>query len=103
MAVQSMQRAHYAAEALAAAGAPRVHQAPFFREFAVKAPGGASRFVDRAIEQGILAGVPLGRLDPRLDDDLLVAVTERRSKADIDRLAGVVRHVADESGTLQKT
>jgi glycine dehydrogenase subunit 1 len=36
-----------------------------------------------------LAGVPLGRWYPQLDDCLLVAVTERRTKEEIDRLAGV--------------
>jgi glycine dehydrogenase subunit 1 len=101
MATQSMQRAHYAADALAAAGAPRLHTAPFFREFAVRPPGDTSSFVEQALAAGILAGVPLRRLDPEQEDGLLVAVTERRTKAEIDRLASVARRVTDETGTLQ--
>ena len=38
------------------------------------------------IAAGILAGTPLGRWYPELDDCLLVAVTEKRTKAEIDRL-----------------
>jgi glycine cleavage system P protein (glycine dehydrogenase) subunit 1 len=38
-------------------------------------------------EDGIAAGYPLAREYPEYEDGLLVAITERRSKADIDRLA----------------
>jgi glycine dehydrogenase subunit 1 len=38
-----------------------------------------------------LAGVPLGRWYPELADSFLVAVTEKRSKAQIDRLAEAVK------------
>jgi glycine dehydrogenase subunit 1 len=42
--------------------------------------------LEAARHQGILAGVPLGRWYPDLADCLLVAVTERRTKEEIDRL-----------------
>ena len=43
--------------------------------------------LDRLSEEGIAAGYPLGREYPEYEDGLLVALTERRSRADIDRLA----------------
>ena len=43
--------------------------------------------LDRVSEEGIAAGYPLARDYPEYDDGLLVAITERRSKEDIDRLA----------------
>jgi len=43
-----------------------------------------------AQQQGILAGVPLGRWYPDLADCLLVAVTEKRTKDQIDRLCALL-------------
>jgi len=43
-----------------------------------------------AFNQGILAGVPLGPWFPEMSDCFLVAVTEKRSRAEIDRLAEVL-------------
>jgi glycine dehydrogenase subunit 1 len=43
--------------------------------------------LDRCAAQGIGAGYPLGRDYPEHENGLLIAITERRGKADIDRLA----------------
>ncbi len=64
--------------------------APFFKEFALRLPTQAEEVRDALIERGFLAGVPLADADGR---GLLVAVTERRTKAEIDGLAGAVRAV----------
>jgi glycine dehydrogenase subunit 1 len=73
-----MALAAYAQEQLAARGiAPLYPGKPFFKEFAVKVSPGA---VAAARAQGIDPGYPLG------DDGLLIAVTEKRSVEDIDRL-----------------
>jgi glycine dehydrogenase subunit 1 len=59
-----------------------------FKEFVVRAADGqVERRLERARAQGILAGVPLGRWYPELADCLLTAVTEKRTKAQIDRWA----------------
>ncbi|WP_438035730.1 aminomethyl-transferring glycine dehydrogenase subunit GcvPA [Sorangium sp. So ce204] len=61
--------------------------APTFHEFVVKVRGGDAGKLTRALaEQGIIAGLDLGRIDARRRDELLVAVTERHSRADLDRL-----------------
>jgi glycine dehydrogenase subunit 1 len=59
--------------------------------------------IDACAAQGVNPGYALGRDYPELDDGLLVAITEQRSKADIDRLAEVLgRAVADLSGSGEK-
>jgi glycine dehydrogenase subunit 1 len=61
-----------------------------FKEFAVRVGRPAREVVAAALEQGIHPGYPLGRDYPGMDDTLLIAVTERRTTAEIDRLAEVL-------------
>ena len=64
---------------------------PTFKEFVVRVKGGSvDSLVEKALGAKIFAGVPLGRWYPQLSDCLLVAVTEKRTKAEIDRLADVL-------------
>ena len=58
-----------------------------FKEFAVRVGRPATEAIRAARERGVNPGYPLGRDYPGLDDALLVAVTERRTTDDIDRLA----------------
>ncbi len=88
VATQCLERAHYLAErALAVPGVALAHEAPFFREFVLRLPGPASSFVRHALDAEILAGVPLARYDGGRPNDLLVAVTEKRSREEMDRYA----------------
>jgi glycine dehydrogenase subunit 1 len=57
-----------------------------FKEFAVRVGRNAKDVVRGARERGVHPGYVLGRDYEGLDDALLVAVTERRTPADIDRL-----------------
>ncbi len=61
----------------------------FFNEIAVRLPGDAARVVEGLLDDGIVAGVPFGRLDPSagLDDVLLCAATETTLDADITAFA----------------
>jgi glycine dehydrogenase subunit 1 len=61
-----------------------------FKEFAVRAGRNAKDAIRDAREQGVHPGYALGRDYAGLDDALLVAVTERRTPADIDRLVEVL-------------
>src|SRR2546429_6241179 len=61
-----------------------------FKDFAVSVGRPARVCVSAALEQGIHPGYPLGRDYPGMDDALLIAVTERRTTAEIDRLAEVL-------------
>jgi glycine dehydrogenase subunit 1 len=82
----SAAKASYAAARLTEIpGVSLLHpQAPFFKEFALRVPGRADELVERLVEPGYLAGVPFAGAG---DDVLLVAVTERRTKEQIDGLA----------------
>jgi len=87
--LQCLERAHYLADRLAAIpGVTLAHGgAPFFREFVLRLPAPAERFVQSALGSRILAGVPLARYDAARPNDLLVAVTEKRGKEEMDRYA----------------
>jgi len=85
--LQCLERAHYLAERLAAIpGVELANEgAPFFREFVLRLPGPAGRFVHAALGSRILAGIPLARFDAGRPNDLLVSVTEKRSREEMDR------------------
>ena len=61
-----------------------------FKEFVIRVGRSAKDAIRAAREQGIHPGYALGRDYERLDDALLVAVTERRAPHDIDRLVEVL-------------
>jgi glycine dehydrogenase subunit 1 len=84
-------RTAYAREQLAAVpGVAPLHEAPVAREFAVRLDAPVEQVLERCAERGIAAGYPLGRDYPEHEDGLLVAITERRTKAQIDQLADAV-------------
>ena len=86
-----LQRTHYAREALTALdGVQALHARPVVREFAVRLDAPVERVIERCAAEGVNPGVPLGPDYPEFGDGLLVAITERRSRADIDRLAEVL-------------
>jgi glycine dehydrogenase subunit 1 len=69
------------------------------REFAVRLSAPVQGVLDRVSEEGIAAGYALGREYPEHEDGLLVAITERRSREDIDRLADALAHAITESSS----
>jgi glycine dehydrogenase subunit 1 len=86
-----LQRTAYARERLhAIQGIAPVHEQPVVREFAVNLGAPAQRVIARCREQGVNPGYALGHDYPELTDGLLVAITEQRTKAHIDRLAEVL-------------
>lgn len=75
---------------LAIEGVEPLAGAPVVREFAIRTPVVAAELVERMAEEGYLAGVPI---EPEIagdDHGLLVAVTERRTRAEIDGFAGAL-------------
>jgi glycine dehydrogenase subunit 1 len=89
-----MALSEYAKERLGEAGIELAFSdRPTFKEFAVRVGRPAREVVGAARERGVHPGYALGRDYERLDDALLVAVTERRSPADVDRLASVLGEV----------
>jgi glycine dehydrogenase subunit 1 len=86
-------RTHYARESLAGLdGVEKLHEQPVVREFALRLDADVAAVRRRCRLQGINPGVDIEALTGRAEDrgGLLVAITERRSRADIDRLAEVL-------------
>jgi glycine dehydrogenase subunit 1 len=67
--------------------------APSFKEIAFRTPIPARDVIRKARERGVHPGYALGRDYEGMDDVLLVAVTEKRSVEDVDRLADVLAEV----------
>jgi glycine dehydrogenase subunit 1 len=88
IAVRSHQLAVYARDAFKKIGLQLKYDRPFFKEFAlrVKDPAGVNRML---LENGIIGGYPL-------EDALLLAFTEKRSKIDIDRLVALIGRYENE-------
>ncbi len=74
-------------------GVEVVEKGPTFNEFVVRLPVHAADLIGRLVERGIAPGLPLGRFYPDMDDYMLVAVTEKRTKFEIGRLAENVEAV----------
>lgn len=91
LALQNFHKAHYLADRLVSLpGVELVFRRPFFNEFAVRLPRSADDVQRRLLEQGFLFGANLARLcpgRPELANAVLVAVTEVRTRVEIDRLA----------------
>lgn len=78
--------AHYLHDALIATGLfSDKYERPFFNEFCVKFNGDVDRLQQRFIENGILGGVKVDA------DTLMFAVTEKRTKEEIDKLVNIAK------------
>jgi len=82
-------KARYAVEQITASGRFQLaFDRPTFKEFVVRDTGDdVAAALAAACNEGVLAGVPLGRWYPDMQDCFLVAVTEKRSRAQIDAWA----------------
>ncbi len=87
----TVRNTQYAMKILALAGAKVKFTGKVFGEFVIELPKSAEPVRDALLKQGILAGLPLGTYYPGMDNCLLVAVTEIRTKAEIDRFAQELR------------
>jgi glycine dehydrogenase subunit 1 len=86
-------RTHYARQTLASLdGVELGHSQPVVREFALRLDADVAAVRARCAAQGVNPGADLHALTGREEDrgGLLVAITERRTRADIDRLAEVL-------------
>jgi glycine dehydrogenase subunit 1 len=65
----------------------------FFNEFVLDLPRKADEVAGDLLKKGLAGGIPLGRFYPDMPNSLLTAVTERRTKDDIDALAKALEDV----------
>jgi glycine dehydrogenase subunit 1 len=96
-------RTAYARERLSQIdGVELLHEQPVVREFAVSLGAPVEAVLRRCADRGINAGYPLGQSYPEHPDGLLVAITERRSRADIDTLASALEGAVRAEGAGQR-
>jgi glycine dehydrogenase subunit 1 len=98
-------RTAYARERLLALdGVSAIHDQPVIREFAVALDAPVQRVIDHCLQRGVNPGYPLRDDYPEYGDGLLVAITERRTRVEIDRLAEVLGEavVAERARAPQK-
>jgi glycine dehydrogenase subunit 1 len=82
-----LRKAHYAAEQLTKLpGVSLRFKRPFFKEFTLQVPGDVKARLAKMLDAGYQAGLPLGNWYPQLASCVSVAVTEKRTRAEIDGL-----------------
>jgi glycine dehydrogenase subunit 1 len=91
----SVQRAHHLAARLTALDGIRLADPdrPFLWEFALRVPGEARDFAAALRAEGIVAGLPLGGIDPQRADQLLVCCTETTTPAAMERYVAAASRV----------
>jgi glycine dehydrogenase subunit 1 len=88
-----LQKSHYLAQEIAKIpGFKLKWNQPFFKEFAVETPKAPSLILDRLSKKGILGGLDISEFD---DDvrGLLIAVTEKRTRVEMDRFVMELKSV----------
>lgn len=92
----NIQKSHYASKRLhEAQGLELAFSAPFFNEFVLKLPPHVSveAINEKLIARGIIGGYDLGLHYDELKHHMLIAVTERRTKDEIDEFAALLEEV----------
>lgn len=88
------QKAHYAFNKITESGKFKpVFDGPFFMEFAIKSDIKAEVINKALLDAGIIGGIDLGKDFPEYENTILYAVTEKRSKEEIDRLVEVLEGI----------
>lgn len=89
-ALLNMRKSHYAADRVANGSLSLPFSSPFFNEFVVKLPEGTnvSEVNSKLLGAGYIGGYDLGAAYPELQGNMLIAVTERRTKEEIDQFIG---------------
>lgn len=94
MAQLNFEKADYAAKTLEKKGFTIINKAPFFNEFVVELPCPAKKVNAKLIESGIIGGFDLAT-DYGLENQMLLAVTEQRTKEEIDKFIEVLEEVVN--------
>ncbi|RKL68753.1 aminomethyl-transferring glycine dehydrogenase [Salipaludibacillus neizhouensis] len=90
MATQNVQKAHYAKNKLQEEGVEVITDQPFFNEFVIKLPKAIKDVNKELLDHGIIGGLDLSRFYKEKENLMLVAVTELRTKEEMDQFASVL-------------
>jgi glycine dehydrogenase subunit 1 len=93
IATACLRKSHYALQKLTNGGRlAKKFDRPTFKEFVVQdTAGNVPELVAESLDRGYFAGVPLGKWYPELEDCMLVCVTEKRTKNEIDGFAKAIQ------------
>jgi glycine dehydrogenase subunit 1 len=87
-----LQKAHYLADELCKLpGVSLKCKKPFFKEFTLQVPGNADALLEKLLKAGYHGGLALGRWYPSLKDGVTIAVTEKRTRAELDGFVAAFR------------
>lgn len=97
VAYQSLQKSHYLYDKLVDTGLfTPIFDGPFFKEFALRSTIPVDKLNDRLLEKGIIGGYSLEKVYPELGAGWLLAVTEKRTREEMDALVERVGEIANE-------
>jgi len=91
MAIGNIQKANYAKNVFKQNGFEIVYDGPSFNEFVVKLDKPVEGLTSYLLQSGVIGGYDLGKVDPKYAGQMLVCVTEIRTKAEIDTFVEKVR------------
>lgn len=96
-AAQTVDKSYYVYNKLIETGLFKpVFDKPFFREFVVKSSVDISKLNKKLLDKGILGGLDLSKYYPDKNNELLICVTEKRTKEELDYFVQVMKEAADE-------
>ena len=91
----STRKSHYLAEQInGLKGYELMFSAPFFKEFVVKTPVAPSKLIESLLDEKIFAGIDLSSYDYGLENCMLVCVTEKRTKEEMDKFVNSLSKVS---------
>ena len=96
IATSTVRNTQYTIQALTKAGGKLKFPGSVFGEFVLEMPGDAVEVRNSLLKKGILGGLPLGDFYPEMGSCLLVAVTEMRTRDEIDRYAVALAEILAE-------
>jgi glycine cleavage system P protein (glycine dehydrogenase) subunit 1 len=94
MAQQNIEKADYMAKSLQNKGFNVLNKSAFFNEFVVELPRSVKEVNTKLLESGFIGGYDLG-IDYGFDNQMLIAVTEQRSKEEIDQFVEALEAVVN--------
>ena len=94
MAQRNFDKADYMAKSLGKKGFNILNKSAFFNEFVVELPCSVKEVSSKLLEAGFIGGYDLG-IDYGFDNQMLIAVTEQRSKEEIDQFVEVLEAIVN--------
>jgi len=88
---QNVLKSHYLKDnILKLTGYELMSSRPFFNEFVIRCGKDPFRIIGGLLKQGIIGGLPLGRVYPDMKNCMFICATETRTKADLDKFADIL-------------